>query len=130
MRLLALGAALLLTACATTNELEAAKTSWQGAKYDEVVMAWGAPTRSTQLSDGRDAHTWVSESTVSRPGIYPSIGIFGGSGGSGVGAGVSVGGWGGADRVRCERTLVFQGGRVVEQTWSGSEEACARLRHG
>jgi hypothetical protein len=123
--------ALILTAaCATTSDIEAAKTSWQNARYDEVVLAWGAPTRSTRLSDGRDAHTWVSESTVSRPGIFPSIGVFGGSGGSGVGAGVTLGGGGGADLVRCERTLVFRDGRVVEQTWSGSEEACGRFRHG
>lgn len=121
---------LIVIGCATRlGEIDAAKSSWQNASYDQVVLAWGAPTRSTRLSDGRDAHTWVSESTVSRTGVFPSIGIFGGSGGSGVGAGVTLGG-GGADVVRCERTLVFEQGRVVDQTWSGPAEACGKFRHG
>lgn len=121
---------MIVVGCATrTSDLDAAKSSWQGAKYDEVVLAWGAPTRSTRLSDGRDAHTWVSETTVSRPSVYPSIGVFGGSGGSGVGAGVTMGA-GGTGLVRCERTLVFQDARVVEQTWSGPDAACAKYRHG
>ena len=53
-----IAAALLLAACATTEE---AKQSWAGATYDEAVRAWGPPARSTKLSDGSDVHTWVAE---------------------------------------------------------------------
>jgi hypothetical protein len=122
------GFAVLLSVvgCATGPiDVETAKRSWDGAKYEDVVLAWGAPARSTELAGGREAHTWLSESTVSRPSVYPSIGIFGGSGRSGVGAGAGVTlGGGGAHLVRCERTLVFQDGRVVEQSWSGPAQAC------
>jgi len=34
-----------------------------GATYDEVVLRWGAPARSTKLTDGRDVYTWVSDGT-------------------------------------------------------------------
>ena len=109
-----------------------AKQSWQGASYDDVARAWGAPARSATLPDGREQRTWVSEARRPRGTIYPSVGVgvFGGSGGGGVGVGVGVGGSGpiGEDVRRCERTLVFGDGQVVEQTWSGDESYCATLR--
>jgi hypothetical protein len=127
-----LGLAMLLTAagCATLDhDVTDAKASWQGATYDEVVLRWGTPSRSTRLSQERYAYTWVSEGAVSRGAIWPSIGIFGGSGGVGVGTGVTVGP-GGSELARCERTLVFSDGRVVEQTWQGSAEYCSSFRRG
>lgn len=115
---------IILAGCATARvHSDAARDSWRGATYDEVVSRWGAPSRSTTLTDGRPAHTWVSESTSSRGSVYPSIGIFGGSGGVGVGTGVTVGP-GGYEQVRCERTLIFSTGRVVEQHWEGSADYC------
>src|ERR671918_2948473 len=77
-----------LAGCASTpqgaGDIGSARGSWQGAAYEDVVRSWGAPARSTRLPDGRDAHTWVSESVASRGSIWPSIGVFGGSGGGGV----------------------------------------------
>ena len=128
-----LAAGLLMVAlagCASLRgDFSAARDSWRGAAYDEVASRWGAPSRSATLSDGRVVHTWVSEGTVARGTLYPSIGIGVGSGGIGVGTGVTVGP-GGHAQVRCERTLVFSGGRVVEQTWQGDVDFCNGFRRG
>ena len=125
---------LLLTGCAAspTGDPSSARTSWQGATYDEVVTKWGTPVRSTKMSDGRDVYTWVSESVgASRsPAFFPSLGIFGGSGGGvGFGTGVTFGGGAAATEMyRCERTLIFSEGRVNEQTWQGPPEYCAGFK--
>jgi hypothetical protein len=69
----------------------------------------------------------VSESIASRGSLWPSIGIFGGSGGVGFGTGVTMGpGYG--ELQRCERTLFFQDGRVVDQAWQGPGDYCASFR--
>ena len=124
--------ALFLGACASTPpaDLGAARTSWQGASYEDVVRSWGAPARSTKLADGREAHTWVSETIASRASLWPSIGIFGGSGGVGFGTGVTLGAAGGGDLQRCERTLFFDKGRVIDQSWQGPAEYCTSFRRG
>ncbi len=106
-----------------------AKQAWQGASYDAVVSKWGPPARSAMLPDGRESHTWISELRRPRGVIYPSVGVGVGSGN--VGVGVGIGGMGapvGEDVQTCERTLVFEAGRVVEQTWTGNESYCATLR--
>ena len=114
-----------VAACATTPaNMQDAATSWLGASYDEAVARWGTPTRSSALSDGREAYTWVSESTTSRASIWPSIGIFGGTDGVGVGAGATVGP-GGVGLVRCERTLIIRQGRVIDQMWQGDPAYCS-----
>jgi hypothetical protein len=122
---------LFLAGCASTPEgdIPGAQSSWHGATYDDVVRSWGAPARSTKLTDGRDAHTWVSESIASRPSFWPSLGIFGGSGGVGFGTGVTMGP-GGGELQRCERTLILQNGRVVDQTWQGPSDFCSSFRRG
>lgn len=133
MRFIAFSLVLALAGCAGTpggGDLPSARTSWQGASFEDVVRSWGAPARSTKLPDGRDAHTWVSESVASRPSFFPSIGIFGGSGGVGFGTGVTMGAGGGGEFQRCERTLFFQNARVVEQTWQGPGDYCTSFRRG
>ena len=40
---IAITLALLLAACATAQDVDKAKSSWQGATYEEVLRAWGAP---------------------------------------------------------------------------------------
>jgi hypothetical protein len=114
----------LLAGCATPEPFDysAARNSWQGAPFEAVVAQWGAPARSTVLADGRDVHTWFSE-TGSGGALYPSFGIFGGSRGVGAGAGVMVG-QGGGELLRCERTLYFRNGQVVEQSWLGNSRYC------
>lgn len=121
---------LLLAGCGTVGvDLAAARDSWYGAGYDEVVRRWGAPLRSTKLTDGKDVYTWVSEGSVNRESAYPSIGISGGSGGIGIGTGVIFASRAG-ESVRCERTLIFKEGRVVEQNWQGPAEFCSGFRRG
>jgi hypothetical protein len=97
-RFLAALAASGVAACAAMDsELTAARESWRGANYDEVVAAWGPPARTA-----RDSYTWVSEDRV--PHAQRS---GGGAGGMIFGAapdGVAA---------RCERTLVIQDARVV-----------------
>jgi hypothetical protein len=121
--------AVLLAGCVTAGgELTEARDSWQGASYDEVVLRWGTPVRSTKLTDGRDVYTWMSESSISRGGVSPSIGIGVGSGGMvGIGTGVMFRS-GSGEPVRCERTLIFKDGRVEEQTWQGPDEYCRDFR--
>ena len=114
----------LLVGCAAPGGLTDATDSWDGATYDEVVLRWGAPVRSTKLTDGRDVYTWVSDSVGSRGGVHPSIGISGSSGGGiGIGTGIMFGSAGG-EPMRCERTLIFKAGRVEEQNWQGPAEYC------
>lgn len=121
---------LLLAGCATPDaDMAGARGTWNGASYDEVVLQWGAPARSTKLTDGRDVYTWVSEGAATRGSVYPSIGISGGSGGIGIGTGVIFGA-GGGEPVRCERTLIFKDGRVGEQSWQGPAEFCNGFRRG
>src|SRR2546430_1062356 len=87
----------LLAGCATSGgELTEARDGWDGATYDEVVLRWGTPVRSTKLSDGRDVYTWVSESVGSRGSSAVGFGIGGGGGGGkSVGTRIMFGSGGG-----------------------------------
>ncbi len=101
-------AALLLgmvAGCAGDRELAAARESWRGASYDQVVAAWGPPAKTV-----RDSHTWSSEPLVHRSGGGAGGALFGADGGP------------------CERTLVVQDRRVVRVgDWSGTAESCRRF---
>jgi hypothetical protein len=101
--------ALLLGACASLDgELAAARESWRGATYDQVLMAWGPPSQS-----GKDSHTWLTYDEA-----VPAQRAGGGAGG------VVFGGGSGA---RCDRTLAFRDGRVVDERWVGDAEFCKRF---
>jgi hypothetical protein len=119
--------------CATTADIETAKSTWQGATYDEVVARWGTPVRQTSLTDGSQVYTWVTEGSSGYSGTYGSVGVFGGSGGGGgVGVGIGLplpgfGGGGGGEIQRCERTLTFRNGRATEQLWQGQPGLCSTL---
>jgi hypothetical protein len=119
-------AVMLLAGCATlAGDMESARSSWHGAHRDEVTARWGAPTRRAMLTDGREVLTWESVGA----GGFPSPGSVGVYGGSGMGIGLAFGlpALGGEPR-RCERTLVFSGERVVEQTWLGHPGFCGTFR--
>ena len=95
----------VVAGCASDRELNAARDSWRGASYDQVVAAWGPPSKTV-----RDSHTWSSEPLVHRSG--------GGAGGALFGADT----WG------CERTLVIQDQHVVRAgDWNGTAESCRRF---
>ena len=104
-----------VAACASfDSELAAARESWQGATYDQVVAAWGTPTRNAG-----DAYTWLSEDRA--PQAQRS-----GSGGGAGGVMFSAA----PDRVaaRCERTLLIQDARVARAgDWKGEPEFCKRF---
>jgi len=118
--------AALLAGCATMRgDIKGAKNSWHGARYEEVVSRWGTSTRSTTLPDGRQVHTWVAEGGYGG-GSPASVSVFGGSGGIGAATTVILGG--GSEPQRCERTLTFKDGRVVEQTWLGQPAFCSNFR--
>ena len=121
---------LILAGCASTPEgdIPSARNSWNGATYDQVVSSWGTPVRSTKMTDGRDVYTWVSETVTPRTSFFPSLGIFGGSGGVGIGTGVTMGGGAASELQRCERTLIFQNGVVADQTWQGPADYCTSFR--
>jgi len=131
MRRSILAVAVVLTACATAEDMQHARDSWNGASYEEVLKAWGAPMRSTKTEDGRDWHTWTTYGGQS-PGSSVGFGVgrstFGGGGIRGVGVGVGVPVGTPPAPEQCERTLVFSGGKVVEQHWSGPPSLCADLK--
>jgi len=107
-------AAIALAACASLDaDLRAARESWRGASYDEVVAAWGQPARSA-----RDSHTWLSED---RPPERGAVSPGAGAGGAIFGAGSP-----GAP-VRCDRTLMFRDGRAVDENWTGDPGFCKRF---
>ena len=72
------------------TDVNGARDSWQGTTYDAVVSRWGTPVRSLTLADSREARTWVSEHAVSGGSYFPSVSVFGGSGGIGVGTSVMM----------------------------------------
>lgn len=111
-----------------TGDTGAIRDTWQGARYEEVAARWGAPVRSASFRDGRLAFTWRTDGVASRGTVWPSIGI---GAGSGMGVGIGIGVTAGASRdvaVNCERTLIFDDGRVVEQTWRGPADFCREFR--
>jgi hypothetical protein len=96
-------AVLAAAACASTGaELATARDSWRGATYDQVLMAWGTPSHSA-----KDSHTWLSDEAV--PPVRSS--------GGGVGGMMYP-------AARCDRTLAFRDGRVVDGRWSGDPGFC------
>ena len=98
-------ALLVVVGCAGDRELAAARDSWRGATYDQVVAAWGHPTKTV-----RDSYIWSAEAPVHRSG--------GGAGGALFGA----------DTGPCERALVIQDRRVVRAgEWNGTPESCRRF---
>jgi hypothetical protein len=100
-------------ACAALDsELAAARESWRGATYDQVVAAWGPPTRKAG-----DSYAWSSEDRL--PQAQRS--------GSGAG-GVIFGAAPDAVAARCERTLVIHDARVVRAgDWKGEPQFCKRF---
>ena len=107
---LAVLAAAGIAGCAVDNELTAARDSWRGATYEQVVAAWGLPAQSA-----KDSHTW---SSVDRPSAPMQR--------SGEGAG-SVLFSAEPTGAKCDRTLGFREGRVREATWSGDPAFCKRF---
>jgi hypothetical protein len=111
--------------------MQHARDSWNGASYEDVLKVWGAPMRSTKTEDGRDWHTWVTsggQSSGSSVGFGVGRSTFGGGGMSGVGVGVGVPVGTPPPAQSCERTLVFAGGKVVEQHWAGPPSLCTDLK--
>lgn len=126
MKLAVLIATVVLAACAgLRTNMNDARNSWQGIPYKEVVEQWGQPTSSARPADGRESRTWVSEGQLSR--IVPSLGFYFGSS-SGIGGEITPQPTG--PLRRCERTLIFQNGKVVEQSWEGDDNYCSTfVRH-
>jgi hypothetical protein len=100
-RLLSSLMACVVAACASTSgdDFAATRASWRGATYDQVVMAWGTPSQS-----GVDSHTWLSDDNIRYSG-------------AGVGGVMFA-------AARCDRTLAFRDGRVVDERWSGDPGFC------
>jgi hypothetical protein len=92
-----------LTACVSTgSDFASVAQSWRGATYDEVLKAWGAPSQSSV-----DSHTWLSDDRLQSAG----------------------GGMGGVlfPAARCDRTLAFRDGRVVDERWAGDAAFCTQF---
>jgi len=121
----------LAAACATAEKMNEARDSWQGVSYEEVLRAWGAPARSTKTPDGRDWHTWVTES-YPQQGSSVGFGVGGTSigrgGGVGVGVGMGVPIGAPPPPERCERTLIVVDGKIAESHWNGPPSLCIEFK--
>jgi hypothetical protein len=120
----------VLASCASPPppDYTLARDSWNGAAMEDVVRAWGPPNRVDASAPGRESRTWISEVRHPRAYGFSGIGVGVSSGGVGVGVGTGGGMPVGADDIEsCERTLVFENERVVDQVWSGSPALCARM---
>ena len=111
-------AAALAGCAALERDLAPARDSWQGATYADVVRQWGAPARSAG-----DTHTWYSEDRR-RP--RSGVGIIISNDGSGAFGSLPFGAAG--ETVRCDRSLTFRDGVVVEQRWQGPADYCVTFR--
>lgn len=56
-----------LTACSGLGGEELIVKSWQGSKADDLVVAWGQPTRVVNLSDGRKVLSWGEKQSEQPP---------------------------------------------------------------
>ena len=119
--LTALLAFAFIAGCGTLADVEKAKQSWQGATYDEVVARWGQPAGQSEPANGMQTYDWVSEHYSGGS----SVGAYGGSGGSGVGISMPLPGFGGGPTGRCQRSMSFKDGRVVDQLWQGTTNYCS-----
>lgn len=88
--------------------------------------------RSGKLADGAEVHTWWAEAGPTYragPTVGVGVGGFGGRGSGGVGVGVGanfpIGQGSVTPPARCERTLTFREGRLVDQSWIGPDEICS-----
>ena len=99
-----------VAACAASHELTAARDSWRGATYEQVVAAWGPPAQSA-----KDSHAWLSEDRAPQPQR------------SGGGTGGMIFGAPEGAAARCDRTLTFRDARVLDQSWKGNPEFCKRF---
>ena len=123
--------AALLAACATAHDVDVAKNSWMGATYEDVLRVWGAPVASTQTNDGRYWYTWITQGA---PQPSSSVGFslggmrIGGGGATGVGVGTSMPIGSPPPPESCQRTLIFENGVVVDQSWQGPPSMCADFK--
>src|SRR2546422_742407 len=99
--------------------------------HAEELHAAGAPARSAVTADGRYWYTWE---TAAYPQPQSSVGFglggmrIGGGGATGVGVGVGMPVGSPSPPECCERTLVFDNGRVVDQSWVGPPSMCAEFK--
>ena len=123
--------AALLAACATAHDVDLAKNSWQGATYEDVLRVWGAPAASTQTNDGRYWYTWITQGSA-QPSSSVGFSIggmrMGGGGATGVGVGTSMPIGSPPPPESCQRTLIFENGVVVDQSWQGPPSMCADFK--
>ena len=87
----------------TQDDFSAARQSWRGATYDDVLKQWGAPSQSSV-----ESHTWLSDDRIQQ------------SGGGGMGGVLFA-------PARCDRTLAFRDGRVVDERWAGDPAFCTQF---
>lgn len=69
---LAVAAALLVSACATTANYERTLNSWLGHKEEELVASWGPPQNVYVTPSGARILTYTDAGTVYLPGTPPS----------------------------------------------------------
>ncbi len=65
-KIIASGAVLLLSGCASEDHFLKSLFSWQGATLDDFVQAWGEPTRSYDLSGAQKVIEWDRSTQLSR----------------------------------------------------------------
>jgi len=112
-------AALALAACANPLAERAviAQQALRGMPKQALLACAGVPERSTQV-DNIEYFTYVSRREEYAPG--PSFGVFGGTGGLGLGAQLPLGGYDRGYTTTCEATFTLRNGVVEQLVYGGN----------
>ena len=64
-----IAAAILLSACVKSagEQIDAAQKTWVGAPLDELIVSWGPPDKSAELSNGTRVYEWSETKRIYAP---------------------------------------------------------------
>ena len=67
---IAVGGALMASACVTEEGYRQEVSTWQGRMGDDLLIGWGPPDRKSALSDGRELWAYTKTTVNEQAGYY------------------------------------------------------------
>lgn len=114
---------LLLSGCATKSQVDARIQPWQTASLDQIIAAWGLPTRE-QMVGQRRFLIWNNQKTSADVDVGIRVGSFGRHGGISVGTLL----FGGGEENICSRVVeVNDKEQVIGIQWNGDPGVCLNV---